>query len=163
LQVDNDNLADVQAHYEYLADHEAINAKIDALKKIGLESYPASEPCRSSSKVIFISTVYTLLDCFLCRRMNLEIKEIYLDGFTDESIPDLFEFDIPICVEIGEKGKQGAERFHFVVASPTGLKEEVSNGEYKLLRGYILMKKFNLDIVRKSVENLIDHARSRES
>jgi hypothetical protein len=38
LQVDNDNLADVQAHYEYLADHEAINAKIDALKKIGLES-----------------------------------------------------------------------------------------------------------------------------
>jgi hypothetical protein len=38
--------------------------------------------------------------------MNLEIKEIYLDGFTDESIPDLFEFNIPICLEIGEKGKQ---------------------------------------------------------
>jgi len=38
LQIDNDNLADVQAHYEYLADHEAINAKIDALKKMGLES-----------------------------------------------------------------------------------------------------------------------------
>ena len=37
LQVDNDNLADVQAHYEYLADHEAINEKLDALKKIGLE------------------------------------------------------------------------------------------------------------------------------
>jgi hypothetical protein len=38
LQVDNDNLADVEAHYEYLADHEAIKAKIDFLKKIGLES-----------------------------------------------------------------------------------------------------------------------------
>ena len=37
LQVD-DNLADVQAHYEYLADHEAIKAKIDFLNKIGLES-----------------------------------------------------------------------------------------------------------------------------
>ena len=37
LQVDNDNLADVQAHYEYLADHEAITEKLDALKKIGLE------------------------------------------------------------------------------------------------------------------------------
>ena len=37
LQVDNDNLSDVQAHYEYLADHEAINEKLDALKKIGLE------------------------------------------------------------------------------------------------------------------------------
>jgi hypothetical protein len=33
LQIDNDNLADVQAHYEYLADHEAINEKLDALKK----------------------------------------------------------------------------------------------------------------------------------
>jgi len=95
--------------------------------------------------------------------MNLEIKEIYLDGFPDEPIPDLFEFSVSICVEIGEKGKQGAERFHFVAASPTALNEEVSDGEFKLLRGYILMKKFDLNIVRKSVENLIDHARSRES
>jgi hypothetical protein len=37
LQIDNDNLADVQAHYEYLADHDAIGEKLDALKKIGLE------------------------------------------------------------------------------------------------------------------------------
>ena len=32
LQVDNDNLADVQAHYEYLTEHEAIMEKLDALK-----------------------------------------------------------------------------------------------------------------------------------
>jgi putative NADH-flavin reductase len=37
LQVDKDNVADVQAHYEYLADHEAITEKLNALKKIGLE------------------------------------------------------------------------------------------------------------------------------
>jgi hypothetical protein len=37
LQIDNDNLADVQAHYEYLANHEAISEKLDALKKMGLE------------------------------------------------------------------------------------------------------------------------------
>jgi len=37
LQVGNDNLADVQAHYEYLADHDAISEKLDALKKMGLE------------------------------------------------------------------------------------------------------------------------------
>ena len=37
LQVDNDNLADVRAHYEYLADHDAITEKLNALKKIGLE------------------------------------------------------------------------------------------------------------------------------
>jgi hypothetical protein len=35
LQVDNDNLAKVQAHYEYLAEHDAIKEKLNALKKIG--------------------------------------------------------------------------------------------------------------------------------
>jgi hypothetical protein len=33
LQVNNDNLADVQAHYEYLAEHEGIMEKLDVLKK----------------------------------------------------------------------------------------------------------------------------------
>jgi len=37
LQVNSDNLADVQAHYEYLADHDAITEKLEALKKIGME------------------------------------------------------------------------------------------------------------------------------
>ncbi|MGH9875496.1 MAG: hypothetical protein ACRD9S_23825 [Pyrinomonadaceae bacterium] len=37
LQVDDDDLADVQAHYEYLADHNNINEKLDALRQIGLE------------------------------------------------------------------------------------------------------------------------------
>ncbi|MBA3355728.1 MAG: hypothetical protein H0U18_07275 [Pyrinomonadaceae bacterium] len=32
LQVSSDTLADVQAHYEYLAAHDAINEKLDALK-----------------------------------------------------------------------------------------------------------------------------------
>src|ERR1041384_6002030 len=33
LQVNDDNLADVEAHYEYLAEHEAIMEKLDALKR----------------------------------------------------------------------------------------------------------------------------------
>ena len=32
LQVSSDTLADVQAHYEYLAEHDAIMEKLDALK-----------------------------------------------------------------------------------------------------------------------------------
>ena len=35
LQVSRDNFADVEAHYEYLADHEALNVKIEALKRTG--------------------------------------------------------------------------------------------------------------------------------
>ncbi len=41
LQVDNDTLADLQAHYEYLADHDAINEKLDPFKKWAAE---ATEP-----------------------------------------------------------------------------------------------------------------------
>ena len=37
LQIDKDNVADIQAHYEYLADHDAITRKLDALTKISLE------------------------------------------------------------------------------------------------------------------------------
>jgi len=33
LQVSSDNLADVHAHYEYLAEHDAIIEKLDALNK----------------------------------------------------------------------------------------------------------------------------------
>jgi len=33
LQVNDDNLAEVEAHFEYLAEHEAIMEKLDALKK----------------------------------------------------------------------------------------------------------------------------------
>ena len=33
LQIDDDNFADVQAHYEYLAEHEAIIEKLNALMK----------------------------------------------------------------------------------------------------------------------------------
>ena len=32
LEVNKDNSADVQAHYEYLAEHDAILEKLDALK-----------------------------------------------------------------------------------------------------------------------------------
>ena len=37
LQVNDDTVADVQAHYEYLADHEALSEKLGALKKMELE------------------------------------------------------------------------------------------------------------------------------
>jgi len=37
LQVDDDTWAEVRTHYEYLAEHDAIMEKLNALKKIGLE------------------------------------------------------------------------------------------------------------------------------
>jgi hypothetical protein len=96
--------------------------------------------------------------------MNLEIKGIYYDEDADTgSVPASSDFNIPISVEIGEKGREGAERFHFVAISPGALVSEVSEGEFKILRGHILMPRFDLNIVRRSIETLVNHARSREN
>lgn len=66
-------------------------------------------------------------------------------------------------VEIGEPGREGAESFWFVAASPAGLANKVSDGGYELLRGHILMTAFDMNLVRRAIENLIDQARSRET
>ena len=89
--------------------------------------------------------------------MNLEIKAIAFDEALDKSGV------VPIRVDIGERDKVGAESFHFFVARPSALTNEVSNGDFKLLRGYILMADFDINVVRRSITNLINHARSRET
>ncbi len=90
--------------------------------------------------------------------MNLEIRDIAFDEALDCEAGI-----IPIRVDIGERDKPGAESFYFFAASPAGLANEVSNGGFKLLRGYILMSDFDINVVRRSIENLINHARSRET
>ena len=87
--------------------------------------------------------------------MNLEIRAIAFDEALDWEAGV-----IPIRVDIGERDKPGAESFYFFATSPAGLANEVSNGDFKLLRGYILMSEFDVKIVRRSFENLINHARS---
>jgi hypothetical protein len=89
--------------------------------------------------------------------MNLEIKDTVFDPPAGEAGV------VPIRVDIGERDKPGAESFYFVVATPTGLANEVANGDFKLLRGYILIANFDMKVVRRSLENLINHARSRET
>ena len=92
--------------------------------------------------------------------MNLEIKSIYL---YDEPLPNGEDFSVSMRVEIGERGREGAESFWFVAASPASLANDISDGGYKLLRGYILMTAFDMNLVRRSIEKLIDQARTRET
>ena len=94
--------------------------------------------------------------------MNLEIKQIYSPDFV--AYPDdIHKFNVSLHVAIGEKGKDGAETFSFVAASPQGLEQEVIGGEFKLLRGYILMTEFDWKVIHRAIENIVNHARSREN
>jgi len=94
--------------------------------------------------------------------MNLEIKNIQ-STVIDQYPEDIYNFVVPITVEIGEKGKEGGETFHFLVASPQGLQNEAASGHgFIILRGYILMNKFDWDVIYRAIENLINHARSRK-
>jgi hypothetical protein len=94
--------------------------------------------------------------------MDLEVKNIFSSDF-DTGPEDSESFVAPIYVEIGEKGKPGTETFHFVVASPKGLVQEVENGRFNFLRGYILMPTFDWAIIHRAIQSLIDHARSRNN
>jgi hypothetical protein len=91
--------------------------------------------------------------------MNLEIKDIIVDQWPE----DPYDVSVSFRVDIGEKDKEGAETFHFVAASPQGLQNEVSGPDFKLLRGYVLMTRFDLEVVRRAIQNLINHARHQGS
>ena len=93
--------------------------------------------------------------------MDLEIKKIYSPDIY--SYPDdIHRFNVSLYVDIGEKGIDGAVTFRFVAASPQGLDSEVTGSEFKLLRGYILMTEFDWEVIHRAIENIINHARSRE-
>jgi hypothetical protein len=94
--------------------------------------------------------------------MNLEIANIYAADDSLERPADTENFVFPLIVEIKEKDKQGSEVFHFVAASPLGLSNTVQGEEFRLLRGYILMQKFDWDVVHRAVQNLVNHAQSRK-
>ena len=58
--------------------------------------------------------------------MDLEIKNIQSTDI-DQYPEDIYNFVVPLMVEIGEKGKEGGETFHFLVASPQGLQNEATS------------------------------------
>jgi hypothetical protein len=94
--------------------------------------------------------------------LNLEIKSIDFPNYPD----DPAEFIIPVLVTIGDKNDphNGGESFYFAVASPLGLQNEIKGGlGFILLRGYILMDEFDVKKIRRAIENLINHARSRKN
>jgi hypothetical protein len=101
--------------------------------------------------------------------MKLEIKGIYsLEphnlSLKQAHLPlDTECFHAHLQVDIGVQGLECAERFHFVAASPAGLQHDVNGRDFHLLRGYILMEKYDLAIIRRAIQNLIDHAGSSET
>jgi hypothetical protein len=96
--------------------------------------------------------------------MNLEIKDIYSADLEEGALPqNIFDFNFLIMVEIGEKNKVGSEAFHFIIASPSGVTDEISQGGFKILRGYILLEQFDWKVVYRAFENLINHSRHLET
>jgi hypothetical protein len=94
--------------------------------------------------------------------MNLEIKNIQSTDI-DQHPEDIYNFVVPLMVEIGEIGKEGVEIFHFLAASPQGLQNKAISGHgFNILRGCILMNKFDWNVIYRAIENLINHARSRK-
>jgi len=94
--------------------------------------------------------------------MDLVIKELDSELPGELPLEGTEPFAVALRVEIGERDKPGAEVFHFVAASPTGLHTELGDKGFNLMRGLILMERFNLATIHRAIGNLINHTRSLE-
>ena len=94
--------------------------------------------------------------------MDLVIKEIHSERPGELPLEGAETFAVFLRVEIGERGRAGAESFHFIAASPTGLLSEIGEKGFTLVRGLILMSRFDLTTIHRAIGNLINHARSLE-
>ena len=95
--------------------------------------------------------------------MDLAIKQIDSEWPGELPLAGCETFAFGLRVEIGERGKDGVATFHFVAASPSGLEDEIGVKGFTLVRGLILMERFDLATIHRAVGNLIDHARSLEN
>ena len=95
--------------------------------------------------------------------MNLEIKNIFSPDI-EECPDDPRSFAVLITVDIGEKDKDGAETFHFVAVSPRYLQGHVNGAHgFRFLRGHILMDEFAWSTIHRAIQNLVNHAQSKNN
>lgn len=94
--------------------------------------------------------------------MKLEISDVYASDFSEQP-ENVDTFFVPIIAEINEKGKPGAEIFHFVAASPTGLSTAIPAGESRFVRGLILIHEFDWALIQHTIQNIVNHAQSSQN
>ena len=95
--------------------------------------------------------------------MDLVINEIESGLPGELPVEGAETFAVHLRVVLGERGKEGAEAFYFIAASPTGLHAEIGKKGFTLMRGLILMDRFSLTTVHRAIDNVINHARSLET
>ena len=95
--------------------------------------------------------------------MDLVIKAIDSELPGELPLEGNAKFALGLRVEIGERDKEGAESFHFVAASPSGLEAEIGEKGFTLVRGLILMAEFDMATIHRAIGNLINHARALEN
>jgi len=84
-----------------------------------------------------------------------------LRDLTSSDYPDIEElvvgrdrdFCISFAAEIGPTGQLGSELYYFVAASPSAVRDLVSEGP-RFLRHHLFMEEFSFEQVRDSVERL---------
>jgi hypothetical protein len=63
-------------------------------------------------------------------------------------------FAVNVTASIGGSDGPGQDLFRFVVCSPSWMENEVSGGEYYWLRDYLLITRWDFDLVAKAVTKL---------
>src|SRR6476660_8899111 len=85
-----------------------------------------------------------------------------LRGLQSPDLPDLergvpedtAHFGILVEASIGSSGSPGEELFDFVVCTPSWLATQVSSGEYRFLRHYLLVQRYDYHLMQSAIEKL---------
>ncbi|MCY9591345.1 hypothetical protein PC41400_08975 [Paenibacillus chitinolyticus] len=66
------------------------------------------------------------------------------------------DFCIAVVADIGVLNSDGADQFYFSVISPKAIIKELEDVKVLNGRGYLIVQKFNLDIVRKEINKILE-------
>jgi len=91
--------------------------------------------------------------------MELTLKAL-TKFYEDWKAPD--DFYISFHADIGPKNIDGSDLFTFDVASPKRLESIISKRNIELGHGYLIMNDFDLQLVIKTVNNLIKSSQNKD-
>ena len=89
-----------------------------------------------------------------------EVKVIYsvdLDG--DELPPDPEDCAVLVNVDIGIRGEDGADQFHFTTVTPRFLQR---SNDVRWGRSYLIVPRFSWEAVEAALEKLLMHCRGED-
>ena len=89
--------------------------------------------------------------------LRAELRALHSPDLPDlaREVPeDPAHFGLLVEASIGPSGSLGEDLFNFVVCTPSWLARQVASGEYRFLRHYLLVQRYDYHLIQAALEKL---------